>query len=213
MDRPVIIVGYGGHGRVVAAALIAAGRQVIAAVDPCYVADAQRKLAMRVIDDADLLNQYSPDDVDLALGIGTVGPCDAESRRRLVAENYRAAGYRFTVVRHPFCWLAPDVHLSDGVEIHAGAVVQPGVNLGAFTIVNTRASVDHDCQIGEFCHLAPGSLLSGNVRVGDGTHLGTGSKVIQGVEIGRGCRVAAGATVVRNVADGVAVKGLPAKPF
>ena len=48
-------------------------------------------------------------------------------------------------------------------------------SIGANSIVNTRASVDHDCRIGETVHIAPGVTLSGAVTIGDGTHIGTGA--------------------------------------
>ena len=72
-------------------------------------------------------------------------------------------------------------------------------DIGANSIVNTRAAVDHDCKIGETVHIAPGVTLSGNVRVGDRTHIGTGAVVIQGIFIGEDSLVAAGAVVCRDL--------------
>ena len=81
----------------------------------------------------------------------------------------------------------------------AGCVIQTGTNIGANSIVNTRASIDHDCTIGETVHIAPGVTLSGNVRVGDRTHIGTGAVVIQGIAIDADSLVAAGAVVYRDL--------------
>jgi len=93
----------------------------------------------------------------------------------------------------------------------AGAVVQAGCVIGSNTIINTRASVDHDSKIGAHVHVAPGVVLSGGVTIYDEAHLGTGAVVIQGVTIGRASVVGAGAVVIRDVSDGAKVVGVPAK--
>ncbi len=93
--------------------------------------------------------------------------------------------------------------LAETCQIHAGTIVQPGAVIGSFSIINSRASIDHDCYLEAMCHIGPGVTLSGNVKIGAGSHLGTGSTVVQGVTLGKHCFVAAGATVVRDVAVGL----------
>jgi acetyltransferase-like isoleucine patch superfamily enzyme len=83
--------------------------------------------------------------------------------------------------------------------------------VGHNSIINTRASVDHDCVIGAHVHLAPGVTLSGGVTVGEGTHIGTGAVVIQGMTIGPRAIVGAGAVVVADVPAGAVVLGVPAR--
>jgi UDP-perosamine 4-acetyltransferase len=95
----------------------------------------------------------------------------------------------------------------------AGAVIQSGSRIGINSIINTRASVDHDCVIGNHVHISPGVTLSGGVEIGTCSHIGTGSTVIQGIVIGNSCLAAAGAVVTKDVIAGVKVRGVPAREF
>ena len=213
MTLPIVVIGFGGHGRVVAAALIATGRKLIAVTDlhPKAVTNAPKNVD--VITDEILLIRYGPGEVLLALGIGSIRPTLEQGLTRQTVKSFHDLGYRFTGLQHPAAWVASDAIVSPTAQIHAGAIVQPGTTIGDFSILNTKSSVDHDCLIGSFCHIGPGATLSGNVSVGDGSHLGTGCNVIQGIRIGNSSFVAAGATVVRDVPDHDSVKGLPAKSF
>ncbi len=213
MNPPIAIIGFGGHGRVVAAALQAAGHAIVAATDLEPARFAKQRLDFAVISDEALTQRYSPEQVRLVCGIGTIWPCGADSHRMRAIAKFKMQGYEFAGLQHPFGWVAPDVRLADTCQIHAGAVLQPGTVVGDFAIINTRASVDHDCCIAERCHIGPGVTLSGNVEVGAGSHLGTGCTVIQGIKLGRQCFVAAGAIVVSDVADGQFVRGIPARQF
>lgn len=213
MRKPIAIVGFGEHGRVVAEVLMQAGYEIVAAttLDPQSVDT--RPLRIPLIDDATLRDRYTPHQIDLALGIGSIQPVDEASPRCKVVHAFRESGFRFVTLRHPFSCVATDVRLGEGAQLHAGVIVQPGATVGDYSIVNTKASIDHDCHIGSHTHIGPGATLSGCVRVGDGTHLGTGCCVIQGISIGARAFIAAGATVVKDVPDGAAVRGTPAKPF
>ena len=213
MTRPIVIIGFGGHGRVVAAAFAALRRQVIAATVLCPKPTDPQFLGIEIMSDESMLARYRPEDVLLSLGIGSVGPTNDHSLTRQTVKSFQRLGYSFVGFQHPAAWIAQGATISATAQVHAGAIVQPGAAVGEFSILNTKASIDHDCLVGEFCHIAPGATLSGGVSVGDGSHLGTGCSVIQGIQIGRSSFVAAGATVVRDVADGEFVRGVPAKCF
>lgn len=196
---PVILVGGGGHGRVVLDALRSAGHSVVAVCDPDP--DVARRLPSDIVylGDDEALETYAPDSVALANGLGSTA---STATRRTLFERLTARGYRFLSVRHPNACIADDVVLGEGTQILAGAIVQTGVRLGANVIVNTGAQADHDCEIGDHVHLAPGVVLSGGVRIGAGCHVGAGAVVIQSIVIGPNTLIGAGAVVVRDVEPG-----------
>ena len=196
MSLPIIVLGAGGHARVVIDALRAAKRRIVGVVDP-KVKDGPFGIPALGGDEA--LDRHAPGEVELANGIGGTG---ATGPRDEVFRRFGARGYRFVTIVHPSAVVSEFAELGEGAQVMAGGVVQPGAAIGANTIVNTRASVDHDCKIGRSVHIAPGVTLSGTVTVGDGSHIGTGACVIHGINIGRGCLVAAGAVVYRDLADG-----------
>lgn len=206
--RPVIVLGAGGHATVLLDCLELSGREVLGMTAPGGPHAGWR--GVPVLGDDDVIVGYPPDDVELVNGLGTVS---TDARRRRLFERWSDEGYSFASVVHPSAIIARDITAGEGVQIMAGVVIQPGCTLGADTIVNTRASVDHDAVIGAHVHIAPGCVLSGGVVVGEGAHLGTGCTVIQGVRIGRGALVAAGAVVVNDIPDGGRVRGVPARPW
>lgn len=208
MNLPVIVVGGGGHAKVLIDCLLALKMSVLGFTD-CNLESADRHiLGVRLLGSDNIILQHSPESVLLVNGIGTVGRTD---KRKGIYEHFKKLGYGFTSVVHPSSVVSRDVAVSEGAQIMAGAVVQPGSHIGSNSIINTKASVDHDCLIGDHVHLAPGVTLSGMVRVGGGTHIGTGAIVIQGVKIGQNTIVAAGALVVKDVPAGCTAAGVPAQ--
>jgi UDP-perosamine 4-acetyltransferase len=151
----------------------------------------------------------SPNQVRLVNGVGSI---DSTVSRRTVYEKFRERQYVFDTVIHPSAVIAPEVQIEDGVQVMAGAVVQPGSRVGANAIINTGARVDHDCSIDAHAHVAPGATLSGHVHIGEGAHVGTGASIIQGINVGVAAMVGAGAVVVSDVPAGVTVVGVPARP-
>lgn len=211
--RSVAIIGYGGHAKVVTSALLALGRKIVAYT--CLDPDVSNNPIMpgAIMTDEALMEKFTPEQIDIVLGLGSVAPNTDNSLLKKVSMNYLAHGYNVIGFSHPFSWVAPESSVDPSAQIHAGAIIQPGTQIGPFAIVNTKASIDHDCVIGEACHIAPGATLSGEVNVGPGAHLGTGCVVIQGVRIGPRAMIAAGAVVTRDVASDEWVKGVPARPY
>jgi UDP-perosamine 4-acetyltransferase len=208
MSRPVIVLGAGGHAKVLINALQLCSIDIlgITAPDPTLVG--QIILGVPVIGTDDELKKYSAQEVHLVNGLGSVGLPVA--RRRLY-DAFKKAGFEFATVVHPSAVVAPDVRVGEGAQIMAGAVLQPGICLGDNVIINTRASLDHDCHIGNHAHIAPGATLSGEVQAGVGVHVGTGASIIQGVKVGDGSLVGAGSVVLKDILAGVRAYGCPAK--
>jgi UDP-perosamine 4-acetyltransferase len=208
MNPAVIVVGAGGHARVVIDALQRAGTEILFATDADPAKHGQTMLGVRVAGGDEAIAAQVPGRVQLALGVGTVGH---DRGRRAVAERLAALGHEFATVVHPSAVVASDVRVLEGAQIMAGAVVQTGTQIGRHAIINTGACVDHDCRVGDHAHVAPGATLSGGVDVGDGAFVGAGACVIQSVRVGAGSVVAAGAVVVRDVPAGACVMGVPAR--
>ena len=154
------------------------------------------------------IRHYNRKEIELVNGIGSVG---VATLRRSVYEKFKAQGFHFRQVIHPSAVISRRAVLEEGVQVMAGAVINIGSRIGEDTIINTRASVDHDCRIGRHVHIAPGVTLSGSVSVGDETLIGTGSSVIQGISIGESSLVGAGSNVINNIPDDCKVYGNPTK--
>lgn len=202
---PLVLLGAGGHARVLLALVRAVGRPLLGVCDPGLLAEGLDQWeGLTVLGNDNALDRYGPDEVNLLLGVGQL--TRSSSRARLYGV-WSGRGYSFLPLVHPVAWVSPDVELPDGAQIMAGAVVQPGCVLGRNTIINTRASIDHDCRIGTNVHVAPGAVLCGAVEVGDGAFIGAGAVLIQGLRVGPGAIIGAGVTLVRDLAPGAVVVG------
>jgi len=201
----VVVVGAGGHAKVLVEALRSANVPVLAVIDRDVTKHGMDVLRITVAgDDAWLHKTYPPGTVRLVNGVGSVR---RPVLRRDVFVAFKARGYDFASVIHPSATIASDAIIGEGAQIMAGAVIQPGVRIGSDALINTRASIDHDCLIGDHSHVAPGATLSGDVHLGTAVHVGTGATLIQGVHVGDEALIGAGATVFDNVAGGTFVCG------
>ena len=200
-QRPVIVIGGGGHAKVLVSTLRAMGRTVIAAFDDDPSRHGNELLGVEIVGSISEAELRYPG-IDAVIGIG------APHVRRMLAERLP---FNWITVVHPHAYVDPTVVLHDGVVVMAGAVVQPETVLGQHCIINTSASVDHDGHIGEYVNISPGVHLSGNVTVGDAATIGIGASVLQGITIGANTVVGGGAAVIRDLPSDVVAVGCPAK--
>lgn len=208
MNLPVIVLGAGGHAKVLIDALLLSGRNIVGIADNDISRHGKTILGVPVIGDDEAVFSHPPAGVALVNGLGSVQ--STEAREKLFSK-FKEEGYFFANVIHSAATVSSDAQVGEGAQIMAGTVIQPGSSIGINSIINTKASIDHDCRIGHHVHIAPGATLSGNVDVGDSVHIGTGVVVIQGIKIGRGSTIAAGAVVVRDVPPSAIVKGVPGR--
>lgn len=208
MSLPLILIGAGGHAKVLVDALRLAGREVKGILTLERALWGKAVWGIPVVGEDDRINDYRPGEIEIVNGIGSVGD---PSTRIKVYMAMKDKGFSFATVIHPSAIISGDVSLGEGVQVMAGAIIQPGCRIGDNVIVNTGAMIDHDCCIGNHVHLTTGVVLSGEVKVGPKTHIGTGASVIQGIAIGGSVLVAAGSAVVREIPDNVRVRGVPAE--
>ena len=208
VNLPAIVVGGSGHAKVLVSTMFLQGRRVLGFVDVNPVLPPL--LGIPHLGDDGAVFLHPPDQVRLVNGVGSIG---STVLRRTVYEKFRKRQYIFDTVIHPSATIASEVHIEDGAQVMAGAVVQPGCRLGENVIINTGACIDHDCSIDAHAHVAPGVTLSGHVHIGSGAHIGTAATIIQGIKVGAAAIVGAGAVVVCDVPAGVTVIGIPAVPL
>lgn len=209
MKAACLIVGAGGHAKVVADALSAAGETIVGFLDQDSSRHGAVVLGLPILGGDEVLDGSDFAEIALINGIGGAG-ADLALRRKVQARLERQ-GRRFRGVRHPSSIIASSARLAHDVQVFARAVIQAEAEIGAGCIVNTAAVVEHDCRLGAFVHCAPGTLLCGDVWVGDGSHVGAGAVIRQGVHLGPQTLVGAGATVIADDPGGGRLLGVPAR--
>lgn len=204
LKQKVILIGAGGHAKVIADILT--HRMDIDIVGCTDRNITGRVLHLDILGDDRLLPQLFGQDVRHTLiAIGDNG------LRMKLARNASTIGFEFINAVSRYAYVSGSASLGCGIAVMHGAIIQPETRVGDHSIINTGVTIDHECVIGTGCHIAPGSNLAGLVTVGDSSFLGVGVRVIPGVKIGRGCIIGAGAVVIHDIPDYSTAVGVPAK--
>ena len=206
----VLIVGAGGHARVVADALISRNQlgekfEVVGFLDDDEDLHNREQLGARIVGRISEIDKFEHEAV--VIGIG-----DNLTRQKLYLE-LKERGENLITVIHPHATLAENVVVGDGTVIFAGVVINSDARIGSNVIINTAATVDHDSVVNSHAHICPGVHLGGGVIVGEGAFVGIGSAVIQNRTIGDWAVVGAEAAVIRDVPAFKTVVGVPAMPL
>lgn len=208
--KPIVIVGAGGHAKVVADALAGAGRRVLGALDPSFNRGERALCGLPLLGDDSWLEGRRPGSLEAAVGVGA-NP-DVAPRRRIQL-RLKERGLRLPPVVAPSASVSLSATLGEGAQVLTRAVVHPEARVGEGAVVNTAAVVEHDVVMGAFSFAAPGAVLCGNVKLGDGAFVGAAAVVLPGVSVGAGAVVGAGSVVLRDVPAGARVAGNPARPL
>ncbi|WP_229590673.1 acetyltransferase [Pseudodesulfovibrio sediminis] len=200
----IVIIGSGGHARVVADILLAMdGMNPLGFVSGDGEAGTPGPLGLSILGDDGSLDSIEHDGVVVAIG-------DNALRQRLF-EQLCAAGENLVAAVHPSAIIAADVVVGKGCMISAGSIVNTGSRIMDNTILNTGSVVDHDSNVGPHAHIAPNAALAGNVTVAEAALVGIGANVIPGRIIGKRAVVGAGAAVIRDIPEGAVAVGVPAR--
>jgi len=205
MNRSLLIVGAGGHGRVVADVARSSGQwEKIAFIDDRYPELVSADVWSVIGTVAELDNLVAEwGGAVIAVGDNVV--------RIEILERVKSCGFDIVSIIHPSAQMAEDVLIGEGTVVFANAVINIGSVLGVSCIVNTAATVDHDNRIGNGVHISPGAHLGGNVVIGARSWVGIGASVIHGCAVGDDVIVGAGAAVTYDIGDGLTVVGVPAR--
>lgn len=205
MRKGTLILGAGGHGKVVADILQCCATRVVGFLDDDPALWGTRQFGLPVLGPIEN-HAWNHQSNGLIIGVGSI-----EARKQIVRRLGPRAEPLWRNAIHPRAVVARSARLGVGVTVAAGAVVNPDVVLGDHVIVNTGAGVDHDCIVAAFAHVGPGVYLAGGVHIGREVLVGIGATVIPGRHVGDGAVVGAGAVVTRDVPDNATVVGVPAQ--
>ena len=200
MNNRLVIVGAGGHGKVIADNALKNGY-----TDICFIDDNATDafcMGFPIIGKAVDLNKLNDNNTDFVIGIGN------SVIRKKIAETYDV---NWVTLIHPSAQIAMNVSIDVGTVIMAGAVVNVCATIGKHCIINTCSIIEHDNSIGDYAHISPNVALGGTVFVGDNTHIGIGASVCNNVSICNDCMIGAGAVVVSNIKDSGTYVGVPAR--
>lgn len=199
MSNRLIIVGAGGHGKVIADIAIKNGYTNIVFVDDNANGSC---MGFPVIGTSEKINDFNDGKTDFMLGIGN------NTTRKMLAQKYDV---NWVTLIHPSAQISVNVSIGTGTVVMANAVVNADAKIGKHCIINTGAIVEHDNIIENFVHISPKVALGGTTHIGELTHIGIGASVINNISICENCVLGAGAVVVDNIEHSSTYVGVPAK--
>ena len=161
----LIILGAGGHGRVVADIAEQTGKY-----DEVYFLDDNSK-DDKVIGKCSDYIKFKSQDTEMC-------PAFGNNQGRVEWENkIEDAGIKLAKIVHPLAYVSPKAHITDGCVVMPYAIVNTSTVVKKACIINIGAIVDHDCILEEGCHLAPGAIVKGENRVPACTKIDSGEVV------------------------------------
>ena len=198
MNR-LIIIGAGGHGKVIADAALKNGYANICCIDDHATGDVMGFPIIGTSADIERLNDGITDFIN-AIGNNAV--------RKAIAEKYNV---NWVSIVHPSAQIAFNAEIGKGTVVMANAVINVCATVGEHCIINTCAVIEHDNVIENYVHISPNAALGGTVRIGSLTHVGIGATVKNNTDICSDCIIGAGAVVLENIKDKGTYVGVPAR--
>lgn len=197
----LLVLGAGGHGRVVAEAALSSGgwSRIVASDRNPVLCVGQLLPGIELVQ----IGVLPSPGVALHVAIGSNSAREREAT---------SCGVDLLVtIQHCSAVISPFSHIGAGCFIAATAVIAAGASLGIAVIVNHGAVVDHDVQIGSFCHIAPSATLGGAVILGNRVMIGSAAVVLPSVRITDEVTVGAGAVVTADITQPGTYAGVPAR--
>ena len=200
VSRDVIIIGAGGHAKVIADIVLKCNDNLLGFLD-----DNKPKndivLGYPILGKVDDILSYANKAVFI-IGIGD------NYIRKSISGKYNVTWH--TAI-HPSAIIGVDAAFGEGTVVMANAVINVSAKIGRHCIINTGAIVEHDNLISDYAHISPNAALGGMVNIGECTHIGIGASVKNNITVAADCVVGADAAVVKDIAESGVYVGVPAR--
>jgi len=207
MKDKILLIGAGGHCKVILDLLLSLNEHEIAGIIDLKDRIGDKIFGVPVIGtDEDLQSFFKKGIKYCFISIGSVGDPGLRIKIHKLAKK---SGFKFPNLISPDAVVSSAVSIGEGNYIAPKVAINAGTRIGNNCILNTGAIIEHDCTIGDFVHISPGSVLSGGVTVGDNSHVGAGSVITQDVTIGGNAIIGAGSVVIKDIREGMVAYGNP----
>lgn len=203
-DNCIILIGYSGHGYVVAETALENSIPLIGYSEKCILENNPFNLKYLGFEkDIDFIGWSKK--ASFLLGIGD------NALRQKIAHLIESNGNRVETLIHGTASVSKMAKIGSGTFINRNVSVNALVFVGKNVILNTGCIVEHECILGDGVHIGPGAVVAGNVTIGERTFVGANAVVKQGVIIGNDVTIGAGSVIIKNIPDGKKVVGNPGR--
>ena len=205
MNKPLILVGGGGHCKSVLEAAESAGYQILGVLDmPEKVG--KEVLSTKVIGTDDEIPAF----VDKAEYVITVGFIKNPAIRIKLYNKIKEAGGKLATVIASTAYVSKYAEIGEGTVVLHQAFVNAGAKVGKNVILNTATNIEHDAVIGNHCHISTGTMINGECIVGERCFIGSQSVLANCITVGDDIIVSAGSFVRKSISGKGIYAGNPA---
>lgn len=207
MAVDIVVVGAGGHCRVVLSILLHYEQYRVTGIVDKYPENKGEKILGSIIQFTveDLKDIYREGIKNAVIAIGD------NNERKALYNELSEIGFNIPTVKHPTALIEDSAVLGDGNVICMGVKIGPLVNIGRNCILYTGAIIEHETTVGDDVFIAPGCNIAGRVSIKNGCFVGIGSTIKEKIIIGESAVIGAGAVVINDVLPYDTVAGIPAK--
>ncbi|MCF7956827.1 MAG: acetyltransferase [Phycisphaerae bacterium] len=203
----VVIIGAGGHGRVVLDILRKNHQfEIVGFLDSNPSLLHSFVDGVQVIGDLSMVSRFRQHDIGGA--IVAIGDNKVRDKYATDLENL---GISLVNAIHPSATIADNARIGKNVVIASGTNICTHVILEDSVICNTGCIIDHESVIRRAVHICPGVKIAGHVTVNEAAFIGIGATIIQGVTIGESVVAGAGTVILEDVPTFSTVVGVPAR--
>jgi len=200
MSNNVIIIGAGGHAKVIADIILKNNDTLLGFLD-------DNKSKNEIILGYPILGKINDihlfeDKTAFIIGIGD------NFIRKSVSNKHDV---KWHTAIHPSANIGTDVDIKEGTVVMANAVINVSTKIGRHCIINTGVIIEHDNIISDYVNISSGTSLGGIVNIGECTFMGIGINVKNNINIINNCVIGAGATIVKNITESGTYVGIPAR--
>lgn len=196
-DKQCIILGAGGHAKVVADTIIRQGIYKLVGFIDNKATNKRIIDEYYVIGDDSFLPQLFTDGVsNIAIGIGFIKP---NSFRKQLFIKLSGIGFNLPPIIDDSATVSKYVSVKRGVYIGKKCVVNPNVLIKEGAIINSASIIEHDSVINEYSHVSVSAVICGGCNIGSNTFIGANATVIQGINIAPNCLIGAGAIITKDI--------------
>lgn len=200
--RDVIVIGAGGHAKVIADIIIKSGDNLIGFLDDYKEKDTIILENYKVLGKVEDAIKYDNENTYFIIGIG-----DNYTRKNFTEK----LNLKYYTAIHPTAVIGADVQIGEGSCVMPNACINPGSIIGKACIINSAALIEHDNVLGDFVHVSPSATTCGEVKIGDLTHIGARATIRNRITIAQEVVIGMGATVVGDILEKGTYIGTPAK--
>ncbi len=208
MKHKIVIIGGGGHARVIINIIKKNGHFEIAGyTDKVDYGEIYGVKYLGVDKELEIIK----DKKDIKFAVIGLGYVRIDDYRENLIKWLLNIGFTFPKIISKNSLVNEGVSIGEGTIICDSVNINIGVKIGKFSIINTGAIIEHDCKIGDFAHVSSGSVIAGNVSIGNSSIIGAGATIIQNINVTEKCFIGAGALVAKNCLNSGKYIGIPAR--